>query len=307
MNAFIGPHGVRAGWRLFLFAVIAALFAILFGVAATMVGRIDGRSAAAIFNNYTLGAAALLAMWIMQFVEGRPVWDYGFAAPNRGRNFAAGLAAGIVALSVLMGLLAAAGAYRPGPPSIGAGEAVRWGFYWAVLFAGVGLSEESIIRGYPLFSVSQGIGFWPAAALLSVAFGAGHIANNGEEWIGIANAMIAGLVLAYGVKWTGSLWWGIGFHLTWDWGESFFYGVADSGSKAQHSFLSWSPAGPAWLSGGSVGPEGSILASIVLLALAAAVRFTTPRWDNPALERLRPVPRPLPVDDAENPGGISVT
>lgn len=306
MRLFMGPQGLRPGWRFLLFAVIAIMFAIVLGFCTGFVSRIGGKYALEVARNFVLIGASLGAMWIMGFVEGRPVWDYGFQAPNRVRNLLAGLGTGIVGLSILMGLLVAAGAYKPGPPVLQGTEPIQWGLFWAILFVGVALSEESIIRSYPLFSLSQGIGFWPAAILLSLLFGAGHLGNSGEEWIGIANAMLAGLVFSYSVKWTGSLWWAIGLHLTWDWGESFFFGVADSGSIAHHHFLSFQPLGPGWLSGGVVGPEGSVLASVILLLLVFAVRLTTPRWQNPALSRLRPVAPALIVDDAQNSGGIPI-
>jgi membrane protease YdiL (CAAX protease family) len=288
MSVFMGPHGLRAGWRFLLFLFIAAIVAALLSGCVHFVERFAGHDAGALLGNFVLVASVLLAMRIMALVEGRPVWSYGFAAPNTIRNLSLGLVSGIGSLSVLMGVLVAIGAYKPGPAALQGTDALRWALYWAILFLGVGLSEESLMRSYPLFSLTQGIGFWPAAVILSMLFGAGHLGNNGEEWIGIANAFVVGLVLAYSVKWTGSLWWAIGYHMTWDWGESFFYGVADSGSKARHHFLSFEPAGAGWLSGGSVGPEGSAIATIAILLLAVLVRFTTPRWKNPGLE---PLPR----------------
>ena len=274
---------MRAGWRLLLFCLIAGMLGALLSGGATLIGRATGRYTLDILDYAATVLAILGAMFAMGFFEGRPVWSYGFAAPNAGRNLAAGLTAGIASLSALMGLLVALGYYRPGPALLHGSDAMLWALYWAILFLGVGLSEEGIMRSYPLFSLSQGIGFWPAAILLSVLFGAGHLGNRGEEWIGIANAVIAGLVLAYSVRWTGSLWWAIGYHMMWDWGQSYFYGVADSGNMAHHHLLSFQPAGAGWLSGGSVGPEGSVLATATLLLLAVVVRVTTPRWENPDL------------------------
>ena len=66
---------------------------------------------------------------------------------------------------------------------------------------------------------------------------------------------------------TGTLWWAVGFHMAWDWGESFLYSVPDSGTTVHGHLLNSSFNGPAWLTGGSVGPEGSylIFALIALL------------------------------------------
>ena len=59
----------------------------------------------------------------------------------------------------------------------------------------------------------------------------------------------------------------IGFHAAWDWGESYFYGVPDSGELAAGHLLNVSFSGPQWLSGGTVGPEGSWLCTLLLVVL----------------------------------------
>ena len=288
MWIFIGPAGLRAGWRCLIFLAMAVVLIIAFGAAT---GFIAPRTTdlGRILNNYVLAAGGLTALWLMRFIERRPVWDHGYASVNRTRNFAVGLISGIVSLSYLMGMLLAAGAAHAGTPGLNGRGILGWGLYWAVIFIGVGFGEETVLRSYPLFSLSQGLGFWPAAIILSILFGLGHTGNSGEQWIGIANAMLAGVVLAWSVRWTGSLWWAIGYHITWDWGESFFYGVADSGVKSPHHFLSFDPTNAAgWLTGGSVGPEGSVFCIPVLLSLMLIVRFATPRWDNPALAAPQP-------------------
>jgi hypothetical protein len=112
-------------------------------------------------------------------------------------------------------------------------------------------------------------GFWQAAWLTSTLFGFGHTSNNGENWIGIFAAAFIGFVFCVSVWLTGSAWWAIGCHAAWDWAETYFYGTADSGLVAKGHLLSSSPAGnPLW-SGGTDGPEGSLLIiPIVLLILA---------------------------------------
>jgi hypothetical protein len=112
-------------------------------------------------------------------------------------------------------------------------------------------------------------GFWNAAWLTSTLFGAGHTGNNGENWIGIFAAAFIGFVFCVSIWVTGSAWWAIGCHAAWDWAETYFYGTADSGFVAPGHLLSTSPSGnPLW-SGGTDGPEGSLLIiPIVLLLLA---------------------------------------
>jgi len=272
---FIGPHGLRAGWRFALFAVVVLL--LLAAQTALVQYRL-----LTILPAYTIDmlrealalACVLVGMWVMSRVENRPVSAFGLSPADRGRNFAAGIGSGFLTISALVGGLVAIRCYSFGAPGLHGVDILAWGAFLAVDFLLVGLFEELFMRGYPLYSVGQGIGFWPAAAIFAVLFGLGHIGNRGEEILGVVNAMLAGLVFAYTLRWSGSLWWAIGCHASWDWGESFFYGVADSGGTSSHHWLTGHPHGVAWLSGGSVGPEGSLLAIPAILLWAVLVRAT---------------------------------
>jgi hypothetical protein len=84
-----------------------------------------------------------------------------------------------------------------------------------------------------------------------------HVANPNEAWIGVFAAAFIGFVFCVSVRVTGSAWWAIGCHAAWDWGETFFYGTADSGLPAQGHYLTSMPAGnPLW-SGGAFTAAGS--------------------------------------------------
>jgi hypothetical protein len=114
-------------------------------------------------------------------------------------------------------------------------------------------------------------GFWQASWVTSTAFGFIHTTNNGENWIGIFAAAFIGFIFCVSVWVTGSAWWAIGCHAAWDWAETFFYGAIDSGNVATGHFLTTSPAGNAWWSGGTDGPEGSLLVLGVTLLLLVAL------------------------------------
>ena len=113
--------------------------------------------------------------------------------------------------------------------------------------------------------------FWQAAWVTSTAFALYHTGNNGENWVGIFAAAFIGFVFCVSVRVTGSAWWAIGCHAGWDWAETYFYGTADSGMVAQGHYLSATPAGNALWSGGSDGPEGSLLVLAVILTLLVAL------------------------------------
>lgn len=137
-----------------------------------------------------------------------------------------------------------------------------WGVYVIAL---LGLVPCFLLH----LSESPQSGFWQAAWFTSTLFGFGHTGNNGENWIGIFAAAFIGFVFCVSIWVTGSAWWAIGCHAAWDWAETYFYGTADSGFVAPGHLFSTSPAGnPLW-SGGTDGPEGSLLIiPIVLLILA---------------------------------------
>ena len=85
------------------------------------------------------------------------------------------------------------------------------------------------------------------------------------------------MVFCFSLWRTGSLWWAIGFHTSWDWGQTFLYGVADSGLMVQHHLLATHPVGKPILSGGTTGPEGSIFILAVLALIAVIIFLTLPR------------------------------
>ena len=118
---------------------------------------------------------------------------------------------------------------------------------------------------------AEGAGFWQAAWVTSTLFGFVHTGNNGENWIGIFAAAAIGFAFVVSVRVTGSAWWAIGCHAAWDWAETYFYGAADSGNVATGHYLTVTPAGSAFWSGGTDGPEGSILVLAVIALLIAVL------------------------------------
>jgi hypothetical protein len=128
----------------------------------------------------------------------------------------------------------------------------------------VGFFEEFLMRGYSQFTLTRAMGFWPAAVLLSCMFGLIHMRNGGEQWPGLLAAAAIGFFFCLTLRRTGNLWFAVGFHAAWDWGETFFYSVPDSGTIFPGHLLKSSFHGPAWLTGGRVGPEGSVLCFLVI-------------------------------------------
>lgn len=209
--------------------------------------------------------SALLAAWVMSRVEGCRLGEYGL--PGRaafGKLFWLGAFFGLVEISAVLGVIAALGGYRFGEVAIHGSDLWRWAILWAVVFLAVGFYEEFAFRGYIQFTLAQGVGFWPAAIVLSLIFGVMHATNPGESWVGLAGVVVSGLFWCLTLQRTGSLWFAVGMHASFDFAETFLYSVPDSGMIFPGHLSNATLRGPAWLTGGTAGPEASVLDFVVL-------------------------------------------
>jgi len=264
---FFGPSGPRAIWRLaFFVALLEALFAAeRFGFKIALPHL--GGAARALLGEVAQFAAVLLASGVMARLERRSIAAYGLPWRRALRGqFWLGALIGLLMISALVGALALFGGLRVEGLALRVPDIALWAGIYGLVFLLVALLEEFRDRGYGLYALSQPIGFWPAAVVSSAWFGFGHIGNGGEAWAGLVNAALVGLVFCLLLRRTGDLWMAIGAHTGFNWGETYLFGAANSGQRLPGALLNTAPAGPAWLSGGSVGPEGSVLFTLVVAA-----------------------------------------
>jgi uncharacterized protein len=212
-------------------------------------------------------AGTLIPAWLMSLLEKRRLGEYGLPLRGAfGKFFWQGTLFGIAEISAVLGALGALGYYHFGSVEIHGSALLRWALFWGFFFVVVGLNEEFTFRGYVQFTLGQGMGFWPAGVLLSVLFGGIHLTNPGETPAGIAGIVLTGLFWCFSLRRTRSLWFAVGMHASFDFGETFLYSVPDSGLIFPGHLSSASLAGPSWLSGGSAGPEASVFDFLVILA-----------------------------------------
>jgi len=264
----IGPEGLRAGWRLLLYAIMARALYLLLGVFIHYAMQFGLHGLwLDLFAEAGLLPVAILPALLLAALEGRPFDNYGL--PRKaifGKLFWSGAFWGIAAITVLMVGLRGAGAFYFGPLALHGVRILKFAGFWGVFFLLVGLYEEFLSRGYTQFTFTKMLGFWPSAVLLSAGFGAFHLGNPGETWSGILGAALIGFFFCLTLRRTGNLWFAVGFHAAWDWGETYLYSVPDSGGMSPGHLLKSSFHGSKWLTGGSAGPEGSALV-FVLIAL----------------------------------------
>jgi membrane protease YdiL (CAAX protease family) len=287
-NIFMRPNGMRAGWRLLLFVCI---FLACTKVEGFVIHHIHPVSAWFQAQDHTVMTAPtqiflegialfalLVAAGVMALIEKRTYADY-YLPMNEflGKRFWQGAPYGFAMLSLALGMIAALHGFSLGSMALSGADALKFGGLYGIAFLMVGLFEEFSFRGYMQATLGSGIGFWPAAIILSIFFGAIHLSNGGEAWFGAAMAGSFGILAAFALQRTGNLWFPIGMHAAWDWSETFFYSVPDSGFLAKGHLLNSTFHGPTWLTGGTVGPEGSVFAFLVLIIGGVGIHFIFPK------------------------------
>src|SRR2546426_12822900 len=279
-RTFVGPQGIRAGWRLLLFVVLAqgviGLPLQWFVVRVLGLGVGGEWTAAGFMLAETVGGLGIVptfaAAWLMSRMERRPFGAYGL--PWRGafgRQFWAGWGWGLGGVAALAALIAALGGLRVAGWALSGAALARAAVLWAIAMTLIGLAEEFAFRGYPQFTLASGIGFWRAAALLSLVFGGLHyFLKPMENLADFASVGLIGLFLCLTLRRTGSLWFAVGFHAAFDFAALFVFSAPNTGNEGKSlegHLLNVSFRGPDWLTGGPRGIEASALVFVVIAAL----------------------------------------
>jgi len=215
-------------------------------------------------------AATVLLVYLVgaRWLERRHVSEL---APGRAPELAAGLAIGFALFSTVMALLWALGVYQPA--GWGRAKGIAGAFALAVM---AGFVEELLFRGLLYRLSSRIVGTWGALLFTSALFGVGHLANKGATLSsGLAITLEAGFLLGAAYSLTGRLWLPIGLHIGWNFTEGSVYGMQISGQANATGLLRGSLTGSRLLTGGAFGPEGSIVAVLVCLALSVYLLYRT--------------------------------
>jgi membrane protease YdiL (CAAX protease family) len=277
---FYKQQDLRSGWRILIYFCLALL---LYGVELVPVSFLVPAPRPYTLPTIMLGEAMLFlaaygAALLMARIEDQPSAVYGLPLQGAfGKRFWQGMLIGIGEISLIVGCMAAFRAYSFGPLSFHGAKILQWGILWFIAAVLIALPEEFLFRGYLQFTLTNGIGFWPAAFATSLCFALIHRTNPGENWFGVANIFFTGLLWAFALRRTGSLWLPVGWHAAFDFGESFLYSVPDSGGIFEGHLSNATVAhGRTWLTGGDVGPEGSLLAFLTIALGAVLIHFSFP-------------------------------
>ena len=189
-----------------------------------------------------------------------------FAGNDAPRELGAGLVAGLVLFSAVVGVIALFGGYHV------------VGYHRAsvlvpvlALSIGSGFLEELIARGLIFRLLEQWLGSWVALLVSAALFGAAHLGNANASLLAAGCiAAEAGVMLGAMYMLTRRLWAAIGLHAAWNFTQGGIYGIPVSGT-ATAGLLQDAPSGSALLTGGAFGAEASMPALLLATGFGVAL------------------------------------
>jgi len=264
-SIFIGPDGLRHGWRFLIF--VATIFlvvqfleqpAITFLEAKLRVDR-SALSAPSIIVGHGFDLiVVLIVTGVFALCERRRIDSYGLPVNEAfGGLFWNGVVAALVVVVIVAAAMLVTGGMRIHGIALRGTDLISSPLLWLIAMLFVGLTEEYFFRGYALQSLWRGTGFWPAALITTAIFAGDHLEKPHENAIDIGMIFALGLIICISVRVTGSLWWAVGWHTAFDFGQLFIIGTRNGGSVPQGRLFDVTFPGPAWITGGELGTEAS--------------------------------------------------
>jgi membrane protease YdiL (CAAX protease family) len=259
-------------WLALLFYLTAAAFGLPLQAA---VDRLPPGNPALGLVGILLACTAAVVSYALAVRLGEGRWAAELAIRPALPGLAVGAVLGLVLMAVLMGVLAATGLYD----ITVVGAVPAWTGLGLALQAAV--TEELWMRALLFRLLWRAFGPLPAFAIAAVVFGAPHLANPGATALAGATVAVAGLMFCALYALTGRLWVPIGLHLAWNLAQGYLFGAAVSGTDLGGSVLlsTARPGAEAWLTGGTFGPEASVLALVLVSAVTAGAFWLAQRAD----------------------------
>ena len=264
MESNYTPQQTIPLWKWILELILGSIvFAILYGLG---MGLLSAPQPTLKCASMLFAGAVILAMfplWIKLFEK---QWRWDLLTRHAGKNLFCGVSIGFLFFVALSGILYITGCYSAHFAS------PHWSYILVNLcfYFLVACGEEVIFRGLIFRMVDDRFGLWWALGVSALIFGFAHMINpSASIWSSVAIAIEAGVLLGAAYKYTNSLWFPIGIHWAWNFTQGNVFGFAVSGGDTEESILSASLSGPDIITGGSFGPEASIIALLLGSILSA--------------------------------------
>ncbi len=269
---------IRAGWRMGIF--VAALIGItaLFSFPAKLILPHVHFIPSFASGEIVFYGALLLTTWlIVKFLEDRPpLSSVGF--PLHGnvlRELGQGALIGGGMMTVIFVTEHSLGMVTLTFKSLSLLEASHLFGASVFIFVIGAFGEELLFRGYLFQTMVEGTGKIIAVVVFACFFGFAHFNNPNVTFFSLVNVGFAGVWLSLAYFKTRTLWFPIALHFSWNFFQNHIFSFPVSGiqfEKYQLGVLTQS--GPVWLTGGSFGPEGGALATLMLVLAVIFIYFS---------------------------------
>ncbi|MGA9407126.1 MAG: CPBP family intramembrane glutamic endopeptidase, partial [Bacteroidota bacterium] len=144
-----------------------------------------------------------------------------------------------------------------------------------VIFVLGAFGEELLFRGYLFQTMVEGTGKIIAVVVFASFFGYAHASNPNITFFSLVNVALAGVWLSLAYFKTRTLWFPIALHFSWNFFQNHIFSFPVSGIQFQKFQLGvLTQSGPVWLTGGSFGPEGGALATLMLVVAGIFIYFS---------------------------------
>ena len=305
-NIFFNPElqTIRAGWRIaMMLAVFIAGNAVITGPIMALLKDVPGLPK----NTIGTGLAYIvltLATWVvLRFVDKRPFHSVGLSfKANWGKELFQGLLFGSSMMSLIYLIEYSSGMVVIEFRDLTMDQSMVIFISSFCLYVIVGYGEELMFRGYLFQAFAEGTNTLIATLTLSLLFAAAHMGNPNVSVFGIVNVGLAGMWLSLAYIKTKALWLPIGLHISWNFFQGFVYSYPVSGTTSPNSQIGTAVvSGPEWITGGTFGPEGGILATIMLILCSVLIYrwnwvnaspdvWRYEQWKEQRLQSLTPAP-----------------
>lgn len=271
-------RNIRAGWRMGIFAAVLSGVTVLLNFPAKLILPYLRFIPSFASGEVVFYGALLVTTWgVAKYLEGRPPFaSVGFPAHgNILRELGQGVVIGGGMMTVIFitesSLGMAALSFKP----LTLFHAVRIFSESTMIFVLGAFGEELLFRGYLFQTMVEGTGKTIAVCAFAGFFGAAHLGNPNVTFFSLVNVALAGVWLSLAYFKSRTLWFPVALHFSWNFFQNHIFSFPVSGIQFEKYQLGvLKQTGPVWLTGGSFGPEGGALATVMLVLSGIFIYFS---------------------------------
>ena len=259
--------------RVAIYIVLVAPVFIFSALGGQWLGRVAWPGLSPLFHGISWIAGVLFITWLVRVKINKASWS-GMALPApQWLRLLLGAVAGFAVIVVAAGI-----EYQLGWLHIvGIDTSLHRGLsktLWIALALtpslAVGFAEELAFRGYIFQTLGERMPIWAAGLLMSVIFAVLHFSLGGFDAAFVVSVVVISLMFLSMRIATGSLWFAIGFHGAWDWTQTYFVGLATTGTQGYDpALIQIRQTGPAFWVGSQQAIESGLLFILIALGLLA--------------------------------------